>query len=279
LNRKNLAKRRKTTKKAFKTMITKKEINEALSGINMALREITNFLSDLIHIRHLIGGSSPVISHDIFGALHSNKENTVKMLEFLKKARCIVAYKEIESKSENPKFNKQWTFRLTGLNEIRLKQIYAILVEDTDGRIIQSVKDETKRLETENKKLEKKLELERKKSSKKHFDIVFQDIEIDSLKLAARINGNDFIPKDSKEINALCGLMEIIKRQQAHEPFYRRSDFAQATFAASKQFKERVKSVKDRSKFAIDTLSKIRSILEQCGSCCELGEMRLITKD
>lgn len=237
--------------------------------MNMVLREITNFLSDLIHIKHLIGMRSPVISHDIFGAFHSNRENTIKILEFLKRAKCISTYKEVELK------NKEWTFKISNLDIKRLDQIYTILIKQIDGAIIKSVEDEMKRLEAENKKLKKELELERKRSSKKHFDLVFRDIEIDSKQLAARINGNDLIPKDSKEINALCGLMEIIKKQKVNESFHGRPSFAQITFKTSKQFKERVRPMKDRSKFAIDTLSKIRSILKQNKSECELGELKL----
>jgi hypothetical protein len=161
------------------------------------------------------------------------------------------------------------TLTVNNIDYDKLTKVYDFLHEDylkTMGKLFESFEEPKTKPQAS--------------SQGSFFDLLYKDIKISSETLKCEINGYSVDLKTGEEINAGVLLMELIRLQQNGEAVKDREGFGNRVFQKAKQFKTR-REVKNFSKFLSNATTKLRSILRDANSCCEIpqNQLRLSVKD
>ena len=101
------------------------------------------------------------------------------------------------------------------------------------------------------------------------FDIQFGDIKINLSNLLIEINENRFFPHNSSEMNAIGALICMIEKINRKEKFEHRAGLGAAIYEAVVEFKKLKRkplTTKRKEKFANESISTARKLLEKSGS-------------
>ncbi len=109
-----------------------------------------------------------------------------------------------------------------------------------------------------------------KKSEEGEFNLVYEDIMINTEDLYVKINGQKFTPKTSKEKNGVGVLACIIVKQKEGIRYNGRIGLAKSVKDFVSTFKKANRKINAKKKFITDAISAARNLLKRFDSKCEI---------